>query len=83
MIQRLPQFLNLNVDTNIEPTIDWIQQCLDLNDAALSKMIQRLPSLLSYNVETNIEPTLNWIQHRLDLDDAALGKMASKNTLIS
>ena len=68
----MPQLLSYNVDTNLEPTLNWLQQRLDLDDAALSKMIQRLPSLLGCNVDANLEPTLIFFIEAMESETDAL-----------
>ena len=55
--------------------MEWLQQRLDLDDAAVGKMIQRLPALLSYSVEESLEPKLEWLRQRLDLGDAATAEI--------
>ena len=44
----------------MEPTLEWLQQRLRLDDAAVSEMIQKLPALFGCNVDTNLKPTLNF-----------------------
>ena len=55
--------------------LDWLQQCLDSDGAAVDKMIQRLPAILDYSVDNNLEPKLNWPQQCLNMDDAKVSKI--------
>ena len=64
-----------SVEESLEPKLEWLQQSLDLDDAAVGKMIQRLPALLGYNVNDNLELKLDWLQQYLDLNDDEISKM--------
>ena len=61
----------------LEQNLEWLQQCLNLDDAKVSKMIHRLPILLDYSVGDNLEPKPEWLQQRLNLDDAEVSKRFS------
>jgi len=58
--------------------LDWLQQRLQLDDTALSKMIQRMPQILGLSITDNIEPKLEWLQDHLILDDTALSKLIKR-----
>ena len=68
----------LSIEENLEPTLDWLQDRLELSDTALSKMIQLNPQILSYSIPDNLEPKLNWLQQRLEMSDTALSKLIQK-----
>merc|ERR1712194_760900 len=74
---RCPPLFGCSVDTNLEPTLDWLQQRLDVDDVTVSKMIRRLPSILGMNIDA-MEPKINWLQQRLNLGDAAASKVIQK-----
>ena len=52
----MPPLLGCNIDTNLEPKLNWLQQRLSLTDEELSNIIQQMPPLLGCNIETNLEP---------------------------
>ena len=75
IIRHQPHVLGKRSDTNLGPTIDYLQSRLDLNDNALRKLMLSAPHLLPCSIEDNIEPKLDWLQERLQLNDVQLGKM--------
>ena len=56
----------------MKPTLNWLQQRLNLNDASVSKMIQKQPSLLAFNIDTNLKPTLDFYINALGNEEEAL-----------
>ena len=76
-IQKYPILFGHSVETNIEPTLDWLQKRLDLNDAAVSKIVQRNPTIVGMSNDA-MEPKLMWLQQRLDLNDASVSEMIQK-----
>ena len=78
IIRHQPHVLGKRSDTNLGPTIDYLQSRLNLNDNALRKLILSAPHLLPCSIEDNIEPKLDWLQERLQLNDVQLGKMITR-----
>lgn len=60
MIQQLPVCLCYSAEGNLEPKLEWLQHCLELDDAAVSNMVQELLALFCYNVDTDLLPTLHF-----------------------
>ena len=56
----------------MKPTLNWLQQRLNLNDASVSKMIQKQPSLLCCNIDTNLKPALDFYINALRDKEEAL-----------
>ena len=56
--------LHNNIEDNIEPKLNWLQERLGLDEGELANIIARNP-------RDNIMPTLDWLQQRLRLDDTA------------
>ena len=63
--------LHNNIEDNIEPKLNWLQERLGLDEGELAKIIARNPSIMHFSLEDNIMPTLDWLQQRLGLDDTA------------
>ena len=73
-----PYLLALSVDENLEPTMNSLQQRLDMNGTEISQMIRNSPTILSLNFTTGLEPKLDWLQDRLQLDDSQMKKLLRK-----
>jgi len=67
-------------DTNLAPTLDYLQSRLLLDDKSLRKLILSAPHLLGCSIEENIEPKLDWLQQRLSLTDVQLSRMICRQS---
>ena len=74
----VPSILTFSIDKNLEPKLEWLQQRLDLDDAAAGKMIRRVPNIFTCGIDKNLEPKLEWIQQRLSLTDGGLSNFVQK-----
>ncbi|KAL7542910.1 hypothetical protein ACHAXR_012758 [Thalassiosira sp. AJA248-18] len=70
--------LGKRTDTNLGPTLDYLQTRLLLDNNSLKKLVLLAPHILGCSIEENIEPKLDWLQERLALNDIQLGKMISR-----
>lgn len=70
-----PFVLGLNVESNVVPTLDYLESRLCLSTRQLRKVVTRSPPALGLSVEKNLGPTLAFLETRLDLDDDALRKL--------
>jgi hypothetical protein len=74
IIERIPNFLALSIDDNLEPTINNIQSSLELSDEELTKMIVRQPDVFTYDMSAEIiKQRISLLQEilRLREDDIA------------
>ena len=58
LVLRVPTVLTLNMDKNVNPKLDWLQERLDLSRDELKKICLTLPATLAYSVDKNLEPKL-------------------------
>ena len=68
---------------NIEPKLKWLQQQIDLNDAALSNITRQHPSFFAHNVNTNLKPTLHFYINALGGKQEALTLVTDRSNLFS
>ena len=67
----------------MELKLEWLQQHLHLDDAALSNMIQQFPALFNCNAETNLRPTLDFYIDALGDTQGALALVVGQPNLFS
>ena len=72
LIAGFPPLLYLSVDDNLAPTLDWLQQRLDLDDEQLKKAVLTFPVLPGLSVEANMAPKLAYLEQELNMTRAAL-----------
>lgn len=70
MILANPSFLNLGVETNLKPRVEYLSKTLDLSDKELAKIIQT-GSVLGLSVENNLKPKVLYLQDKLQLETTA------------
>merc|ERR1719291_217501 len=74
-VQKLPSLLNFNVDTNIEPTLNFYIEALGDEDQALN-LVRRQPALISLSLENRLKPRLQEAQGcGMKIDLRCLGRM--------
>ena len=74
-IKKQPQLLGLSIEDNLDPTINWLQKRLNLDNTQIGKIVVTQPSVLSCSIDDNLEPKLDWLQSRLDLNDNQINKV--------
>jgi len=57
-----PMLLQLDVSTNLEPTVNYLRSSCDLTEKELSTVILATPSLLGFSIDDNLMPTLQFLQ---------------------
>ena len=67
LVLRVPTVLTLNMDKNVNPKLDWLQERLDLSRDELKKICLTLPATLAYSVDKNLEPKLSYFEHELGM----------------
>jgi hypothetical protein len=58
LVKRLPPVFGYSIQDNLEPTLAWLQERLDMAGNSLSKLVQRLRAVVGYSIEDNHEPKL-------------------------
>ena len=84
-IRRSPKVLTLNPESNIQPTTDFLQERLQLSDAALSRMIFRCPGILSRGIgeSQSLQRNIDWLHDRLLVTTAKqLGKLLVRASVL-
>jgi hypothetical protein len=80
VVQRMPPILGCSIETNLEPTINFYEECVGL-DAART-LIAKKPSLLGYSLEKRLKPRLAEFQEAgILIDTGAMERivMSSKD----
>ena len=67
LVLRVPTVLTLNMDKNVNPKLDWLQERLDLSRDELKKICLTLPATLAYSVDKNLEPKLSYFERELGM----------------
>lgn len=72
---RAPNILLLDVNSDVAPALDWLQQRLDLTDHQLNRIIKSMPTIVNLICENRdaIETKMNWLQGTLGVDNKKLG----------
>jgi len=73
--------LSYSIKEKLEPTIEWLQESLSLDDNALAKVILTQPTLLGLSIPNNLEPTLDFYQECL-IDDEACEKLLTRSPVL-
>jgi mTERF len=56
MVAGLPSLLNLNIESNLQPKVEYLRQTMGQEE--LSHALMRLPALLGYSLENRIRPRM-------------------------
>ena len=75
VIKGQPQILTFTIEDGIEPKLECLQQCLQLNATSSGKLIQKCAAILACSISKNMEPKVDWLQQRLVLNNEQLLKM--------
>jgi mTERF domain-containing protein len=59
MVAGLPSLLNLNIETNLQPKVEYLRRSLGQQE--LSHALMRMPTLLGYSLENRIRPRMEQI----------------------
>lgn len=68
MILKNPNFLNLNVNTNLRPRVEYLASTLQLGPKELAKVLQT-GSILALSVDQNLIPKLEYLKVDLQLEE--------------
>ena len=60
---------------NLESTMNWLQERLNLSEPQLRTIIGRAPGILTRSIEDNLQPSLEIIQSCLNLSDKEVTKL--------
>ena len=67
VVERRPQALTLNIETNLKPALAFLRDSLHLDNAGLADLVFKYPEVLGLSIEKNLKPKLAF------LDDVANG----------
>lgn len=68
IISAYPYLLNLKVESNLKPRIQFLQSACGMDDADVAKLIKSSGgSILGLSVEDNLGPTLEYLAHVLNI----------------
>jgi len=71
LVQRLPQLFAYAKDENLEKTLQWLQNKLQLNSQdQLKQFVLRLPQVLGLSIENNLAPTFHFYEKHLGEEKA-------------
>jgi hypothetical protein len=63
LIETRPQIIQLSIENNLKPRLDFLQERLDLSDTELACWFEKSNSaILGLSVEANLKPTLDFLQ---------------------
>ena len=69
IIMARPNLLNLSVEKNLKPRMEFLTTACDLNVVQLAKVVQTSNgSVLSLSVEQNLKPTMDFMWHEIFYD---------------
>jgi hypothetical protein len=68
IITNHPMLLHLDVESNLEPKVRFIQTFCDMNDEELAVVVSTTPGLLGLSLESNVKPTLQFLLNALTPD---------------
>ncbi|KAL3807571.1 hypothetical protein ACHAXA_000696 [Cyclostephanos tholiformis] len=68
-----PTLLQLDVESNLRPTVSFLRDSCDFDDAELAMVISATPGLLGLSVSRNIGPTIGYIRDILADGDCGEG----------
>eukprot|EP00980_Cylindrotheca_fusiformis_P008428 scaffold1784_cov116-Cylindrotheca_fusiformis.AAC.8 len=63
-----PSMLNLSVDANLRPRVEFLRNTLQFTDKELAKIVQA-GAIMGLSVDENLKPTLKYLQNELSLGD--------------
>jgi hypothetical protein len=75
VVQLMPTLLHLNVETNLEPTIRFYEECVGLDAARM--YLAKDPSLCAYSLENRLKPRLaEGREAGIPIDTGTISRMA-------
>ena len=76
------RLLALRSDENVGPTLDWLEDRFELDQASLKKLVTRFPTVLGLQAST-LDSKVEFLKEKLDLSDKQVAKavISSPNLL--